>query len=61
MKKTFVPREKMSKKARKEQDAQRRAAWAIKPTARIAESKKIYNRKKAIRVFDDNGGSFLFA
>ena len=45
--KGFVPREKMSKKARREMDSRRRQSWAMDPRPRIVESKKIYNRKKA--------------
>ena len=43
----FVPRPKLSKKARKELDAQKRTTWAFSPVTKKVESKKIYNRKKA--------------
>ena len=43
----FISREKLSKKARKELDNQKRAVWAFSPTTRKVESKKLYNRKKS--------------
>lgn len=43
----FVPRPKLSKKARKELDAQKRTTWAFSPVTKKVESKKIYNRKKS--------------
>ena len=43
----FIPRPKLSKKARKELDAQKRTTWAFSPVTKKVESKKIYNRKKA--------------
>ena len=42
----FVSREKLSKKARKELDNQKRTVWAFSPTTKKVESKKLYNRKK---------------
>ena len=36
----FVPREKMSKKARREADRERRKTWAFSPVTRLKESKK---------------------
>lgn len=36
----FVPRDKMSKKAKKKLDAEKRAAWAFSPVTRKVESKK---------------------
>ena len=45
-KQNFIPREKMSKKARKELDRQGRVVWAHSPVSRVFESKKTtYNRK----------------
>ena len=41
----FIPREKLSKKARRALDSQRRAAWSFSPATRRVESKKRYNRK----------------
>ena len=45
--KKFVPREKLSKKARREQDRSCRETWDFSPVTRRVESKKIYNRKSA--------------
>ena len=42
----FVPREKMSKKARREMDRERRKTWAFSPVTRLKESKKRYDRKR---------------
>ena len=42
----FVPKGKMSKKARKELNRQRRVTWEFSPATKTVESKKIYNRKK---------------
>ena len=50
----FVPHPKLSKKARKELDAQKRTTWAFSPVTKKVESKKIYNRKKAAHVWKDD-------
>ncbi len=50
----FVPRPKLSKKARKELDAQKRTTWAFSPVTKKVQSKKIYNRKKAAHVWKDD-------
>jgi hypothetical protein len=42
----MISRNKMSKKARRELDKQKRATWNFAPTTRIKQSKKIYNRKR---------------
>ena len=42
----FVPYEKMSKKAKKLYDRQKRNEWTVKPIQRIKESKKLYNRAR---------------
>lgn len=43
----FIPKEKLSKKKRKELDAQKRNSWGeIKPVTRRVESKKSYNRQR---------------
>ena len=39
MKKQFIPREKLSKKARRALDAAKRQTWAISPVSRKAENK----------------------
>jgi hypothetical protein len=52
--KKFIPREKLSKKARKEQDARDRGTWyGLNPATRTLESKKRYDRKKARKMYDD--------
>ncbi len=55
----FVPREKMGKKARRELDREKRAAWAFSPATRKIESKKIYNRKKSCAGYNEHGAGFL--
>ena len=52
----FIPRSKLSKKARKELDAQQRTTWAFSPVTKKVESKKIYNRKKTAHVWKDDSG-----
>ena len=42
----FVAESKMSKKARKELNAQRRATWGFSPVTKKVESRKVYNRKR---------------
>ena len=56
----FVSREKLSKKARKELDNQKRAVWAFSPTTRKVESKKLYNRKKSARAWKNDFGMSVF-
>ena len=56
----FVSREKISKKARKEMDNQKRAVWAFSPTTRKVESKKLYNRKKSARAWKNDFGMSAF-
>ena len=42
----FIPRVKMSKRAKREQDAAKRSTWdQINPITRKTENKKTYNRK----------------
>lgn len=44
----YVPYEKMSKKAKQEQNKRHRGSWGeISPTTRIVKSKKLYNRHAA--------------
>ena len=54
----FIPREKLSKKARRELDGRRRAVWLYSPITKKIESKKIYNRKKSHVRFEDDGMGF---
>ena len=51
----FVPKGKLSKKALKELNRQRRTMWDFNPASRAIDSKKRYNRKKNTRVSDDYG------
>lgn len=44
----FISREKLSKKARKELNNQKRTVWAFSPTTKKVESKNLYNRKKVL-------------
>ena len=57
----FVPKGKLSKKARKELDRQKRVTWEFSPVTKITESRKVYNRKrKAHDRYEDYGmGSFF--
>ena len=58
----FVPRSKMSKKARKKLDGEKRASWAFSPVTRKIESKKIYNRKRVSRTeYDERPEDLFFA
>lgn len=42
----FVSREKMSKKARKELDKQKRVMWEHSPVTKVVESKKYRKKEK---------------
>ena len=51
----------MSKKARKQLDSERRAAWTFSPVTRKIESEKLYNRKRKTHDrCDDYGMGFVF-
>ncbi len=41
----FVPRNKLSKKARRQRDLEGRTVWAFSPVTRKEESAKTYKRK----------------
>ncbi|MCL2707538.1 MAG: hypothetical protein FWF03_00325 [Defluviitaleaceae bacterium] len=57
--KRFVPRDKLSKKARKELYGKERGSWGgVNPVTKILESKKLYDRKKARMAFDRNDPGF---
>ena len=58
----FVPKSKLSKKAQKELNSQRRVTWNFSPVTKTVDSRKIYSRKrKAHDRYDDYGmGSFIF-
>ena len=49
----FIPYEKLSKKKKRELDADRRTLWAISPVMRRPENPKAYNRTKAQTRMDD--------
>ena len=56
----FVPKDKLSKKAQKELNRQRRVTWDFSPATKTVDSKKLYNRKRSARNRDDYGpGDFL--
>ena len=56
----FIPKEKLSKKARRELNAARRTLWAVPPVSKKVESKKVYNRKKSARLRDDGSGRIFY-
>ena len=57
----FVPKEKLSKKARKELDRSRRVTWGFSPVTKTVESWKTYSRKrKAHDRYGDDGMGFSF-
>ena len=49
----FIPREKLSKRARKALDGRKRVLWARCPVTRRTENKKAYDRKKDLRLKDE--------
>ena len=49
----FVSREKLSKKARKELDNQKRTVWVFSPVGKKVESKKLYNHRKSAHAWKD--------
>lgn len=55
----FIPREKLNKKARRALDRKDRLTWdGVKPFTRTIESKKLYNRKKTRRGYEDSYSGF---
>ena len=59
--KKFIPKEKLSKKARKQLDSEQRTTWTFSPVTKKVESKKLYNRKrKAHDRYVDYGMGFSF-
>lgn len=42
----MISKSKMSKKARRELDKQKRVTWDFSPVSRVKKSKKVYNRKR---------------
>ena len=56
----FVPKDKLSKKAQKKLNRQRRTMWDFSPVTKTVDSKKRYNRKRNARDrYDDHGASVL--
>lgn len=51
----LIPRAKLSKRARRELDRQRRQTWDFRPITRKIDSAKRYNRKKTPR---DRGNDY---
>ncbi len=56
----FIPKNKLSKKAQKELNRQRRVTWAFSPVTKMVESRKVYFRKKKAQNRDDYGLSFFY-
>ena len=53
--KKMISKAKLSKKARKKLNAEKRTTWSFSPVTRRVESKKIYNRKKISRTDQEDG------
>ena len=53
--KKMISKAKLSKKARKKLNAEKRTTWTFSPVTRRVESKKIYNRKKISRTNQEDG------
>ena len=51
----MISKAKLSKKARKNLNAEKRTTWTFSPVTRRVESKKIYNRKKISRTDQEDG------
>ena len=57
----FVPKEKLSKKARKELNRRRRVTWGFSPVTKTVDSRKVYSRRKKTQDREDDCGlGFLF-
>ena len=56
----FIPKAKLSKKAQKELNRQRRVTWEFSPVTKTVDSRKIYSRKKKAQDRDDYGLSFFY-
>ena len=52
--KRFVPKNKLGKKARRQLDRQQRVFWPICPVTRSVESRKIYNRHRKTRDYQED-------
>ena len=52
--KKMVPRDKMSRKAKRALDLEKRSVWPMSPVTRVRESGKLYSRNKVKMIqFDD--------
>ena len=57
----FIPYEKLSKKAKRAQDARGRTIWSRSPVTRKPADPKAYDRKKYRKPsLDDGSGAFLY-
>ena len=56
----FVTKDKLSKKAQKELNRQRRITWDFSPVTKTVGSKKLYNRKRNARDRYDDYGTSVF-
>ena len=56
----FIPYDKLSKKKKRELNAQRRNIWDVNPVTRRPENPKAYNRRKA-RKMDYDSSAVLSA
>ena len=57
----MIPKKKLSKKAQKELNRQRRVLWDFSPVTRTVDSKKLYNRKRNARDRYDDGTNASFS
>ena len=57
----FIPEKKMSRKAQKELNRQRRVAWEFSPVTKTVESRKRYNRKKNSHARPEDYGMGVFS
>ena len=51
--KPMIPRDKMSRKARRQLDLEKRNVWTMNPVTRVRESGKVYNRNKFRQIPND--------
>ena len=59
MKEKYVPREKMSRKARKALDSRARQGWgAVNPVSRRSKNLTLTTRRHLAHRFDDDAGCF---
>ena len=56
----FIPREKLSKRARKALDSGRRVMWVRSPVTRRTKNGKAYDRKKDLRGQEEMPGDPFF-